>query len=131
MAECLRLPPSVSLTLRKFRYPFQEINRDIFVASSFKYNRVTLKEKPCSLLLGIEINCLWHQSRYFSDIPRRSFKHYLFLTGNFYLLISLSQSVLISLSDYLSCCLTRYTSFSIFLTVCSKLSLALCPCLSG
>ena len=27
-----------------------------------------LKEEPC-LFLGIETNCLWHLSRYFSDIP--------------------------------------------------------------
>ena len=28
---------------------------------------ITLKVKPCKLLFGLEINCLWHQSRYFSD----------------------------------------------------------------
>ena len=29
---------------------------------------ITLKEKSCSLLFGIEINCLWHQPCYFSDV---------------------------------------------------------------
>ena len=28
------------------------------------------KRKPCSLLLGIEINCLWYQPWYFLDTPR-------------------------------------------------------------
>ena len=29
-----------------------------------------LKGTPCNLLFGIEINCLWHQSRYFKDVSR-------------------------------------------------------------
>ena len=30
---------------------------------------ITLKVKPCNLLFGLEINCLWHQSHCFSDTP--------------------------------------------------------------
>ena len=53
----------------------QEDPRTIFLAmhrsmaeKDRNYSRgITLKEKPCSLLFGIERNCLWHQSGHFSD----------------------------------------------------------------
>ena len=42
--------------------------KDVKVVYSRRW--ITFKRKPYCLLLGIEINCQWHQSLYFADIRR-------------------------------------------------------------
>ena len=50
------------------RRNFQFRKHDREVGECIRHEGNYFKGRPCSSLFEIEMNCLWHQSRYFSDI---------------------------------------------------------------
>ena len=72
--------------------------------SALDLRGITLKVKPCKLLLGLETNCLWHQSRYFSDSSYVNTKSRMIPAWMVHYLVILSnlnqQPLLMEVSDF-------------------------------